>query len=658
MYRSSYLHETRKEKYERSDIFDEPQPPAELSGLTQAQGLENLQELNEQFANYINWARGLEQRNAIFRKQLETFRRLDDLAGLEEAFAEQIELNHQRVKELAHDRTKLEREGKDAQCSLDEFRNKYQNECDYQLLLKETLERLNKEADGALLQNLELQIESQFLQDDINATKDRYRKNLLEIQTYVSVLQQIIQTTPCVSTLSFGISEEKLIAERRIPILQSHLEEYKSILAQLQTQKSKLQAETTVLEQAIRNTHENYDDEIQLYNEQIETLRKGIEDAERTLEKCSSDCRQLASYQQSLENELERYRHIIENEDHRLNSAIVGTPVTLFMQSYRASSSPPPSGKDITRAIQDIATAKPRQKKVSRIKEITAKDKMDKTSGDKVFPHILEGLDGEQPGIQKESTSKPDLELEELGIPEQEANRQDIPDGAQISKACDKLCNMVRERVKSPEISEPQADLYNKGSYVLVTGDANYIDPSFCGSSIPAKGGIVVSIDGDQISNGKGVEAQPGVPEPTCSNGKGEPAGKEAAAKDRQVLEDKESGREIKDGKKTEEKTGDPSKGMGMTNQIPPPGPSGQAPVPHLKAGASKERDKKHTDKRSSQLEKNLPGSVTYEKVEVVESIETFSADQIQTYEETALIVETTIEKKGAASSSPDPGLQ
>lgn len=33
-----------------------------------------------------------------------------------------------------------------------------------------------QEADQALLCNLELQIESQFLQDDINATKDRYKK--------------------------------------------------------------------------------------------------------------------------------------------------------------------------------------------------------------------------------------------------------------------------------------------------------------------------------------------------------------------------------------------------------------------------------------------------------------------------------------------------
>lgn len=75
--------------------------------------------------------------------------------------------------------------------------------------------------------------------------------------------------------------------------------------------------QTTMLEQAIKNTQESYDDEIQLYNEQIENLRKGIEEAERTLEKYTTDCRQLVIYQQSLENELERYKRIIENEDSR-----------------------------------------------------------------------------------------------------------------------------------------------------------------------------------------------------------------------------------------------------------------------------------------------------------------------------------------------------
>ncbi len=72
-----------------------------------------------------------------------------------------------------------------------------------------------------------------------------------------------------------------------------------------------------MLEQTIKTTQESYDDEIQLFNEQLETLRKKIDEAERSLERYSSDCRQLAMYQTSLENELERYKRIIENEDSR-----------------------------------------------------------------------------------------------------------------------------------------------------------------------------------------------------------------------------------------------------------------------------------------------------------------------------------------------------
>lgn len=71
------------------------------------------------------------------------------------------------------------------------------------------------------------------------------------------------------------------------------------------------------MEQTIKSTQENYDDEIQLYNEQIESFRKEIEEAERSLEKYTNECRQLAMNQTSLENELDRYKRIIENEDNR-----------------------------------------------------------------------------------------------------------------------------------------------------------------------------------------------------------------------------------------------------------------------------------------------------------------------------------------------------
>ncbi|NXN49574.1 BFSP1 protein, partial [Rynchops niger] len=656
MYRSSFLREVRKQKYERSDAYDELRGSPEFDSLAQARGLENLQELNERFASYINRARVLEQRNTILRKQLETFQRMDELVGLDEAFAGQIEFNHQRMRELASDRAKLEREEKDAQRMLDEYRNKYRNEREYQQRLKETLERLNKEADEALLCNLELQIESQFLQDDINATKDRYKKNLMEIQTYVSVLQQIIQTAPRVSPITTGICEEKLIAERKIPVLQSQLEEYKSILCQLQAQKYKLQTETTMLEQAIKNTQESYDDEIQLYNEQIENLRKGIEEAERTLEKYTTDCRQLVMYQQSLENELERYKRIIENEDSRLNSAIAGTPVTLFTQIYRPVQPQASRGRDITQAVQDIASVKPRQKaltkKIARKKELISKDRTDGLSPERMYERTLEGFDQDQLEFRHEGSVTCEPEQEGLELDETEVGPEDVPDGAQISKAFDKLCNIVREKIRVYKRPEPKPDAHPKGRYVLVTGEEGYEEPRIMAPSIPPGGGITVSTGNGKVMNSGDVEPISELPEPA------EPSEKEkrdiCERREEFELEDKQKGEEkeyiLEWGKKTREKIEQITKYPDISEPETVPCPGLISPT---EPGVIPETEYDQEDKQGLLFrEAGLPGSMSYEKVEVVESIEKFSDDRIQTYEETAMIVETMIEK----TSKKKPG--
>ncbi|XP_015218525.2 filensin isoform X1 [Lepisosteus oculatus] len=659
MFKSRYSHEVRKEKYERSDTFEDQNIPAVSSLGSATQGWESLQDLNDRFAKYINRARVLEQRNAVFRKQLETLQRMEEISGLEEVFNEQISVNRQRIRELSSDQAKLERELKDAERMLDEYHNKYSNECEYQQQLRGTLEQLNKEADDALLRNLELQIQSQFLQDDVNATKDRHKKNLEEIQTYVNILHQIIQTTPRVPSVSVGTSEqqEKLLAQRRVPALHSQLEEYKSALYQLQAQKQRLQAETSVLEQAIKSTQESYDDEIQLYNEQIEALRKEIEENERTLEKYTNECRHLAMYQTSLENELDRYRRIIENEDNRLNSAIIGTPVTLFTTSYRCTHTLAVTrrGKDITQAMQDITSAKPRQKslakKALKKKEITTKDVTDSTTEDKA----------EDPREEEVEEGEEEVRKDEQPLTYQDVSPEDVPDGAQISKAFDTLCNIVRERMRKHKKPEPIADFYTKGRYVLVSGEASYVDPFFCSSS-PSAGHVIVTIRDDVMppddlyrGGGDGSPTTPSLPMPLKNGEGGGDRGKEGEdmgkAKSKQGNNGEMGGNgeqpQPAGGKDTTPVEPSPSAGPYPEPSMPPRDPCS----PGIGPKRNKDKNMEDTCRRGSAPmpapRTNLPAdSMSYEKVEVVESVEKFTDDdRVQEYEETSMIVETMIEK-------------
>ncbi|XP_061602001.1 filensin isoform X2 [Cololabis saira] len=668
MFKTTYSREVRKEKYERSDVFDEePEDSQSSAGISAIQGWESLQELNSRFARYINRARVLEQRNAVFRKQLETLQRMEEASGLEEAFTEQTGVNRQRIRELSSERSKLERELKEACRMLDDFTCKYKNECDYQEHLRGTLEHLNKEADSALLRNLEYQIQSQFLQDDISSTRDRHKKNLAEIQTYVNILQQINQTLPLVPNVSVGISEEKLLAQRKVPGLQSQLEEYKTALCQLQAQKHRLQAETAMLEQAIKNTQESYDDEIQMFNEKIENLRKDIEEAERSLEKFTSECRHLAMYQTSLENELERYKRIIENEDNRLNSAIIGTPITLFTTNYRYTHTPTASsrGKDITQAIHDITSIKPRQKimakKVLKKKELTPKDVIDNGQEDRNVGVCVEAGDEELKGGQSEEAQEEMEQRKEQRPVFAGVSPQDVPDGAQISKAFDTLCNIVRDRMRKYKRPEPIADFYTKGRYVLVTGDGSYLDPCFCTSS-PSAGHIYVTITDGMISPYDPYGHSKPCPPPPKPMTDPRPLSP-ALPSDAGSGKDNNKGDKGQDnGGKGKQNIGEPQIHSKDPSPVPPPsGASAKDPTPTANK-SKKNRDDNGTGEptpkpgprgastssssTTSSSSSFSPDAMSYEKVEVVESVEKFSnGRKMKGYEETSMVVETMIEK-------------
>ncbi|XP_059887317.1 filensin isoform X2 [Delphinus delphis] len=618
MYRRSYVFQARKEQYERAEEAPHPvEPDSLVESRAAAPSLAQLQGLGERVAAHVQRARALEQRHAVLRRQLDAFQRLDELAGPEDALARHVEGNRQRARDLAAERTRLERQGAEAQRALCEFRSKYENECECQLLLKDMLKRLNKEADEALLSNLRLQIEAQFLQDDISAAKDRYKKNLLEIQTYVSILQQIIQTTPQAAAVTSGTRE------------------------------------TAALEQAIRDAHECYDEEIQLYNEQIDTLRKETEEAERSLERSSYDCRQLVVAQQTLRNELDRYHRIIENEGNRLSSAFIETPITLYTVSHGASLSPRHGVKDLARAVQDITIAKPRQKglpkNVPRKKEIIAKDKADASREEAP----LRGPEDAKPGQvvpKEEGESKLESGDGEASPPTVDGAPEDVPDGGKISKAFEKLGRMVKERVKGPKEPEPPADLYTKGRYVLVSGDANFVDPGFCSFSVPAKGGVVVSKGDDSVLPDSHVEPSPQQPEPPLEDGEGPPQGKDdghpptphTVDKGDEMNDEELKGPQGKqDGQKEEEGARKPC----VTVSPGPEGPSTpQSQGPQVTQGGS-DGPGAWT---SSLPARSPPRTLAYEKVEVMESIEKFSTDSIQTYEETAVIVETVIENTKA----------
>ncbi|XP_004611027.2 filensin [Sorex araneus] len=646
MARRSYVFQACRERFECERADGEA--PVELD-------LGALQGLGARVAGHVQRARALQQRHAVLRGQLDALRYLREQARPEDSLARHVEDNLQRVRDLEMGRTRLEREGAEAQRALEEFRSKYENECECQLLLKDMLEQLNKEADEGLLRNLRLQIEVQFLQDDISAAKDRFKKNLLEMKTYISILQHIIQTSPQASGITGVMREEKSLTEQEVAALQSELQESQEVLSALQVQKTELQTQTETLEQAIKDAHECYDEEMQLCNEQIESLRKEIEDMEKVLEKSSYDCQQLVVAQQTLKNELDRYHQIIENEGSRLSSTFLETPVSMFAESLGSNLSSLPSGKGITRTMPVKIAAKPRQKGfpkyVLRRKEVILKHKPEDS---------LKGTEQMQGPLKEEFKSKFESGGEEACPSIVEESLEDVPDGGQISKAFGKLCKMVKERVKSPKEPEPPAGLHTKGQYVLVSRDDLYEDSEFCSFSTPAKGRVVVFMEDDSVHCGSLGELSPEHPRAFLENGQGDPQQREDAYSSGPHTADfkkKELNAKKKEGSRVKYTGQKEDKGSEKPCRVVVSAPEKWSTTQPEKPAVKQDQFEGHGPVSTCVLDRSVPRGLARGEVRVVESIEKFSMESIETYEETAVVVETTTEKtKGKKKKLGDKG--
>lgn len=288
-------------------------------------------------------------------------------------------------------------------------------------------------------------------------------------------------------------------------------------------------------------------------------------------------------------------------------------------------------------------------------KELTPKD-------------VIESVQEERNGGEDETKVTTSDDVQEESVKRQEQSpvltgvpSQDVPDGAQISKAFDTLCNIVRERMRRYKRPEPIADFYTRGRYVLVTGDGSYLDPCFH-TSTPSGGRIFVTIRDEMMSPYDPYRRNtpsPLPPQPMVDPRPISPAFPPHGAEGK---EDNKGARGNGSEGKGKNKSGDP-----YPSPVPPPcGPSSHDPTPPGNK-SKKNRDDNgpsritpkpapRADSTSSSTTSTststsssscfTPDTMSYEKVEVVESVEKFSSDRrVKGYEETSMVVETMIEK-------------
>lgn len=277
-------------------------------------------------------------------------------------------------------------------------------------------------------------------------------------------------------------------------------------------------------------------------------------------------------------------------------------------------------------------------------------DQSDVSNEDKVIERMQESVDKRYE--MKHGDSAYGVAEKEAEKHEHDLSPEDVPDGAQISKAFDKLCNIVKDRIRGYKKPEPSPDFFTKGRYVLVTGESSYMDPCFCSSTPQAGGRITVTIIPDILPGDDIVLPIPELPEPSESSESEEDEASSEGNKEEEA-EDDDKPREKDDEKKDQ----DPKEPENKKEAKKPPDVTRPDNTQHGSGGSTSNsvktqrlsRGQSDNNKEERSLRpfqgRDFPSSMSYEKVEVVESIEKISDDRVKSYEETAMIVETMIEK-------------